>query len=114
MQGFSSPGKRWCMRTRAKWVVGMMIMLAAPALAQVPVEAAPGPMRFEIVHHPSQAGRILFFEARFTNESDKEVSIPWRDTLYEDMFRFTVTGPDGKALVGPGKRMAPPVLSGEG
>lgn len=73
-------------------------------------------MRYELV--PTVAGRTvvagrgLFLEARFTNSSDRDIWIPWGDTLYDDLFQFTVTDPDGKALVGPTNRPKPPVLMG--
>src|SRR5689334_23166906 len=103
------------MRTGKQWVMVLVVGLAVSAQGQNVKEPAKAEaMEFEIVPKPGQLSRPAFFEARFTNHSDKEVSIPWRDTLYEDMFLFTVTGPDGKPLVPPARRMAPPVLSGPG
>jgi hypothetical protein len=52
-------------------------------------------------------------ELRFTNRSPRAVSIPWGDTLYDDLVRFSITGPDGKALAGPLDRAAPPILTRE-
>ena len=57
-----------------------------------------------------QWGPGLCLVATFVNGSDHEISIPWGDTVYEDMFHFTITGPDGKAVTGPMNRLAPPAL----
>jgi hypothetical protein len=71
--------------------------------------------RYELVIKPERSGMEVgagvFFDARFYNDSDKPVRIPWKNTLFEDIFRFTVTGPDSKPLAGPTDRFAPPVLS---
>jgi hypothetical protein len=106
------------LRTVLAGCAGVFLALAS---ARVAGQAQPAArMGFEVktfsgtsIGPVAGMGTGFWLEAKFHNYSDREVFIPWGYYLYDDMFHFTITGPDGKSVTGPTDRPAPPVLLSE-
>ena len=69
-------------------------------------------LRYEVsikdsARHPAEEGIVL--TVRLTNSGQQTVAVPWGRIAYDDMFRFRISGPDGRELVGPGNRLMPPL-----
>src|SRR5262245_30490027 len=92
------------------WIMVVVVSCGQFSSAQpVPTDA---PFRFEMVLRNTTAsalatGRSISFEARFYNDTDKPVRIPWGFTFYDDLFELAMVGPDGTLLAGPSERVAP-------
>ena len=55
----------------------------------------------------------VMLTVRFTNDTDRDMTLPlWSQTENAELFRFSITGPDGKELVGPIPRSARRTLAG--